>query len=134
MQVMMFVADAANATANGKLNVLGIFGQIGATTFPCRHTSMVLVIKITLDIGEPINKRPFAIQLLDEDGKLHLVDIAGEIEFKRTKEGLPPEVNMMINLDNLEFPEPGTYAFKLLMNDVIQQTVPIQVIQLQVQR
>jgi len=53
MKLTLFLAaDYANITREGKLNVMGIFNDIYARTFPARHSSMHLVAKLGAELGE----------------------------------------------------------------------------------
>src|SRR6185436_5289009 len=42
---LALLADGANATAEGKLNILGIFNALHAASFPCAHPHMCLVLR-----------------------------------------------------------------------------------------
>jgi hypothetical protein len=130
MQVTMFLADAANVSIDGKLNVLGIFTQILSQAFPARHPAMVFVAKIALDIGEKADERTLEILLLDEDSHETGVKIGGTIKFERNDEGLAPEVNMIIPLHLVEFKEAGLYEFVLLINGDRKASTPLRVSQL----
>ena len=48
--------------------------------------------------------RPIAIRLITEDGNQPLADVQGTMEFKSNEEGHTPEVNIIITLNNIEFP------------------------------
>ena len=130
MNVLLMLADYANVTVDGRVNVLGIFNQIRAIQFPAAHAAMVLVAKVTLDFGERAVTRPVQIRLLDESGK-PLIDIDGELEFKTNDSGMPPEMNIILPMVNVVFPSPGIYNFVLLVNEVKEASVPVQVIQVE---
>ena len=42
---LALLADAANVSQDGKLNILGIFNGLGAAAFPATHPSMHLVLR-----------------------------------------------------------------------------------------
>lgn len=134
MQVTMFLADAANVTANGKLNVLGIFTQVNPPVFPYRHPAMVLVSKIALDVGERMDERTIEIFLMDEDAQRTGIEIKGTIEFQRNSDGSMPEVNLVIQLHNVLLEKPGQYEFVLLVNDDRKHSVSLNVSQQLTQR
>jgi hypothetical protein len=130
MNVVMLVADYANVTADGRINVLGIFNQIKATQFPARHHTMWLIAKVSLDIGERAITRPCSIRLIDEDHNT-ILDIEGELPFRQTEPGLPPEVNVILPLANVVFPSPGIYNFRLYVNEESKASIPLQVVQIE---
>lgn len=129
MRVLTFVADYANVTANGKLNVLGIFSNINSQSFPYNLPSMFFVAKVSLDIGERPVTRSLAIRLVDQNGK-HIFDVGGELTFAHDTEGSVPEVNIVMGLNNILFPAPGRYEFLLQINDENKGSVSIQVNQI----
>ena len=130
MNVVMLVADYANLTGDGRVNVLGIFNQIRASNFPARHHSMWLIAKVSLDIGERAVTRPFEIRLLDEDSN-SAFDLEGDLPFHQSESGMPPEINIVLPLNNLVFPQPGIYNFRLYINEELKGSVPIQVVQVE---
>jgi hypothetical protein len=128
MNVLMLVADYAKITGDGRVNVLGIFNQIKAVQFPARHHSLWLIAKISLEIGERAIARPFEIRLLDQDGS-SAFDLEGELPFQQVSDGFSPEVNIILPINNLVFPGPGIYDFRLYINGESKASVPIQVVQ-----
>ena len=49
---MAFLADEANISQEGKLNVLGIFDRIAAAEFPVVHPRMVFAFRVQADFGD----------------------------------------------------------------------------------
>jgi len=66
---LLLVADYANVTDNGKLNVMGIFQRLHAREFPARHPVMQLVIKLVAGPGEYGESRRLTVRLLDADAR-----------------------------------------------------------------
>ena len=60
---LLLAANYANITREGKLNAMGIFDDIFAKSFPARHPSMHLVVKLGAELGEYGQKRDFTIML-----------------------------------------------------------------------
>ena len=117
MKLTLFLAaDYANITREGKLNVMGIFNDIYAQTFPARHSSMHLVMKLGAELGEYGKTRDFAVQLLDPDGRNPVFDLSGQFQFPPGGQGRKPEVNLILELKDLVFPKDGPYQFVLLVN------------------
>jgi hypothetical protein len=116
MKVILFLAaDYANISREGKLNVMGIFNDIFASTFPARHSSMHLVAKLEAELGEYGNARDFSVKLLDADGN-QIFDLSGQFQVPPGGHGKKPEVNLILELKDLIFPKEGWYTFVLLVD------------------
>jgi hypothetical protein len=116
MELKLFLAaDYANITREGKLNVMGIFDNIYAPSFPVRHSSMHLVIKLIAELGEPGQPRDFSVKLLDEDAN-QVFDLSGKLQIPVGERGRVPEVNLVLALNDVIFPKPGPYAMVLFID------------------
>ncbi len=116
MKLTLFLAaDYANITREGKLNVMGIFNDIYAQTFPARHSSMHLVAKLGAELGEYGQARDFTVKLLDADGN-PIFDLSGQFQVPPGGQGRKPEVNLILELKDLIFPKEGMYQFVLLVD------------------
>ena len=120
MQVRFAViADYCNRTAEGKLNIMGIFGTIMSHEFPASHPNLHLVVGCfasPLDYGKQYDS---VIQFRDADGaKLN------EMKFP-VKVQPVEEANFNFNLRNLPIPGPGDYVFDIAIGDCRTQ-VPVQ--------
>ncbi len=114
-KTLFLAADYANITREGKLNVMGIFNDIYAQTFPARHSSMHLVVKLGAELGEYGQVRDFTVKLLDADGN-PIFDLSGQIQVPLGGQGRKPEVNLILELKDLVFPKEGMYQFVLLVD------------------
>ena len=115
MKPLLFLAaDYANITGEGKLNVMGIFNDIYSFNFPARHSSMHLVAKLGAELGEYDQTRNFVVKLLDADAG-HIMDVSGKFQIPKGERGRKPEVNIILELKDVVFPNPGIYQFVLLI-------------------
>ena len=105
--------DAANVSREGKLNLLGIFNSIHAAEFPCTHPHLALVLRVEARLGEE-GVYPLAIQLVDEDGQ-QLFDINGQLSLQGAEPGRPMTAQTIMDINNLQLPRPGTYAFEIFL-------------------
>ena len=112
---LFLVADYANITGDGKLNVMGIFNSINAVNFPARHSSMYLIAKLSPELSEFGQKRSFTILLMDADAN-HIVEVSGELDVPQGKDGRKPEVNILFELKDIVFTRAGRYIFVLLID------------------
>src|SRR5688572_1005154 len=69
MEITLAVlADAANRSTEGKLNILGAFGNLYATGYPTGHPLMQLVLRMQASPGEVGQTKELKIVLIDADG------------------------------------------------------------------
>lgn len=129
--LLFLVADYANITREGKLNVMGIFNDIYAHNFPARHSSMHLVAKLGAELGEYGQTRDFTVKLLDEDGN-QIMDVSGQFQVPKGERGRKPEVNIILELKDVVFPKPGAYQFVILVDKDHKGELSLYVNQLEI--
>lgn len=113
MKPLLFLAaDYANITGEGKLNVMGIFNDINAFSFPTKHSSMYLIAKLAPELSEYGQTRAFTVILMDADAN-HIVELSGEFKVPQPQNGRKPEVNIILDLKDVVFTKPGRYVFVL---------------------
>lgn len=130
MEVRLAVlADAANVSRDGKLNILGEFNQILVSDFPAVHPSMTLVIKVEGDISEVEEEHNLQIRIVNEDGK-RVAEIE-EIRFRFSEPAdaaLPASKGMIATLHTAVFEQPGVYSFDIFIDGRYEDAIPFQVI------
>ena len=62
------LADSANVSQEGKLNIFGIFDQLNIASFPVRHPHMTLVFQLTASPAEGGRSHQVVVHCMDEDG------------------------------------------------------------------
>ena len=89
MEVPLAVlADAANVSREGKLNIFGIFNRLWAIKFPAKHPQAQLVMVFEADAGEAGQKKTVGVLLRDSDGN-KIFGIEGEFVLPKAKPGQP---------------------------------------------
>lgn len=124
--VLLLAADHANVAQTGKLNVMGIFNDINAPTFPVRHPAMHLVVKLAAELGEFSQQRRVTVKLLDEDG-VEMVNLGQDINLPIRAGARRPEFNFIMELRDLVFPRPGVYEFAVYVDKDFKRSLPIYV-------
>lgn len=124
------LADAANISKEGKLNLTGIFNNINAVNFPASHPWMVLVFLLEGDRSDAISEHKLKIDMIDEDGNLVIPSIEGAIKFTVGPQGdiYAPQI---LQLANIQFKKSGRHEFKIIINGEVRASVPINVIKLE---
>ena len=129
--LLLLAADYANVTGEGKLNVMGIFGEIRAPSFPTRHPSMHLVVKLVAELGEDGQTRHLTVKLLDTDGAT-IMALSGQVQVPRGEQGIRPEVNAIFELRDVVFPKAGPYQFVVLVDKEYKGDLPLLARQVEV--
>lgn len=111
------LADAANISREGKLNLTGIFDSIAARSFPTTHAAMSFAFRLKAEYGDKNSKRRLQVNLIDQDAKV-LWGAAAEIQIGDIAPGQFTQVNQVVNLAGVTFPAPGRYRFRIRMKGV----------------
>jgi hypothetical protein len=126
MQVRLGVlADYANVTAEGKLNILGIFDRINLVQIPATHPQMHLVLRIEAHPSELNRTYDVEIRLQDPE-RLTIFEVKGEI-VPRGDPGQIVSTNQILTLNNLQLEKIGEYTFVVLINDEVKTEIPLAV-------
>jgi hypothetical protein len=119
------VADAANVSQEGKLNILGIFDTIWGTSFPLRHGTMVFVVRVEGEFTEQGEHR-LELRLMDADGA-QIFKAEGPLHLVGGKPGRPVKPHIILGLSGVVFPAPGDYSFEVLIDGEHKRSVPLYV-------
>ena len=104
-----------------KKSCIGIFHQINAPSFPCRHGQLSIYANLTNALGE------YAFKL----SLIHLKD-GTEIGTGATPPLTIPDrlqtAELAFRLQNIVFPQPGKYEFRLEANEQLLATKEVAVL------
>lgn len=121
------MADYANVSQDGKLNIMGIFQEINPPVLPFALSQMYLVLGFTAGPAEFGSVRKLRIPLLHSDGQ-EILAMEAEMPVPSARPpGSRAYINETIGLAGVTFPRPGDYAFSILIGDDEKATVPIHV-------
>jgi hypothetical protein len=124
------IADCANVSQEGKLNIMGIFDTIHAETFPTLHPEMKLVIQFEADITEAEQTHRIEIQLMDADGRKPFV-VNGQVAVGTIMPGTVFKTHSILNIRGATFERPGDFVFNILVNEEVKRQVPLKVMRLE---
>lgn len=119
------LADAANVSRQGTLNILGSFDRIHGSKFPMTYSRMVLVMRFVASASEYGSEKTVDIITLDADGK-QLGKLSGKVKLPEGRPGRQLKINHILPL-SVRFPEPGEYSIEILVNGEPKYTVPVEV-------
>ena len=121
------LADAANISREGKLNILGAFDRIYGTKFPLHWPRMVLVTRFEASAAEFGSEKSLEIITMDADGK-KLGKASGKMKIGEGRTGRQIKINHVLPM-GMTFPAPGEYSIEILVNGESKATVPLEVVQ-----
>lgn len=113
MQLILALAcDDARVRPDGKLDVMGVFNELSAPGFPAAQERMTVVFVIQWDRHES-GRMPLRADLVDEAGRAVLT-IQGHTDVDaRPADRAPAQTRLVLPLQEVVFPAPGTYRFEL---------------------
>ena len=121
------LADYANVSQDGKLNIMGIFQEINPPVLPFALPQMYLVLSFSAGPAEVGSVRNIRIPLLHTDGE-EIFSLQAQMQVPKAKRsGSRAYINEAIGLAGLKFAQAGDYAFHVLIGDDEKASVPLHV-------
>ena len=120
------VADYANVSREGKLNVMGIFDRVFARQLPGRFPPMQLVIRLEADYAELDVDHGIRVQLSDPADET-VFDIDGSFTPRGGRPGEKTSVNHVIQLGNVPLQRTGPHRVLVWVDGDLKREVPIYV-------
>lgn len=127
---LALLADYANVTREGKLNIMGVFDIIRAKTYPAMHPSMQMIMVFEATNVEIETERSFRVMMEDVDGN-KLYEVGGPLNFNKGKPGEVNRANHIVKFDMLKIPKEGDYNFSIYINNDFQRSVTLKALKLQ---
>jgi len=115
--IHLMLADAANRSTSGKLNVLGIFNTINAKTFPAYHPQMYIITELSASPAEYDTEREMNIKIYDSDAQNTVFDWKAKFKVSRPSSGGYATVQNILEVKGIIFPKPDTYQISLLIDN-----------------
>ena len=126
--LFFLIAEYANVSTGGKLNVMGIFNTLFAARFPARHPSLHIVAKLSSGAAEANVSKRLKIKLLNDDGTEIWATPELPLKVPASVNGRRVENNVIVALTDLVFPTDGDYQFSLLVDDDEKDVAPLYVV------
>ncbi len=114
------LCDYALTSEDGKLSVIGIFGNINFPTLPNAYPRFFVVMVVMLDAGT----HPVRLGIVDPSGQQMLPD-PPSVEVKVELAGA--DTNLVIDFNNLPFQRAGIHQVQLYLHDRLTHSIPLSV-------
>jgi Family of unknown function (DUF6941) len=124
--VVGHLADAANISVEGKLNLLGIFQRVSSAEFPC-HLSCALVILFEADAFDRGTHCPVRIEFIDEDGQEMFRMEGMQVSVPDQPAAILQTCNLIVNLRPLTLSKAGPHCFKVIARDRLVGEIRLQI-------
>jgi hypothetical protein len=119
------LADYANVTTDGKLNVMGVIGGMTATRVPVTHPSLYLIARFEARVTEGTH-HTVQIALADTDGHAVVPKLAPmPLHFEITGAGRPLRAQLVMEFADLKLPVFGEYDFHIFVDGEYLESVPL---------
>jgi hypothetical protein len=125
------LADSANLSQEGKLNILREFNVLYAEGVPVTHPVLWFVAKMELGAAD-FGHHTTLLRVVDEEGDTTMPPMTGEVD-------LPQPANysgdfvywpVLLLMYNATFPDYGKYIFELWIDTQIVAEVPVYITRL----
>src|SRR3990172_9042749 len=119
---LALLADYANVSGEGKLNVMGVFNRIWAKEFPAVHPEMQLVFRLEAGPAERGQEKTIEVKLLDADGAV-VQHLTGHLAVPRESRELTIQIDQIVRFIGITFEKAGDYRFDILVNGETKSSV-----------
>lgn len=126
MNIEAFLLCDAATDQRGKLNVLGAFDNIFAKELPIRHPSCSIAARIRFSKIEAAD-HAVRIFIIDADGNSIGPKLEGNIAVRIGEGASTAVVNLILNIQNLEFTKYGQYQIDLAVDGNVQASLPLHI-------
>ncbi len=128
MEVTLAVlADYANATVDGKLNIMGVFDVVRTPTLPTRIRQMGLVFTVKGHNAERDQLHDIQIIIQDPDGRT-IARLQGAFIFSEDLPGEPLSSHQVVDLRDLPLFTPDIHLFSIFVNNSLLRQVKLSVV------
>lgn len=121
------LADYANVSQDGKLNIMGIFDRVGVPSVPVRHPEMRLVLQMEAEPVELGREHLIEIRCMDQDGD-DLFRIEANVTISKETKSLKSD--HILDIRGLEFKKVGGHTFSVFINNDLKKQLGFDVVKI----
>ncbi|MEN8128340.1 MAG: hypothetical protein ABFR90_11140 [Planctomycetota bacterium] len=126
MNIESFLLCDAATDQRGKLNLLGAFDNIFAKELPVRHRACSIAARMRFSKVEA-GDHSVRIFIIDADGNSIGPKLEGNIAVRIGDNASTAVVNLILNMQNLEFKQYGQYQIDLAVDGNVQASLPLYI-------
>lgn len=126
MEIQVAVICDSASDYQGKLCVLGTFDTIMAGSAPVTHPHCAVALRVVFKKDEE-GPHQLRLNIIDADGHEIVPAIQGELHVRVPDGVYFISANMVINIQQLQFKEPGMYAIDVVLDGRQIASLPLQV-------
>jgi len=104
--------DASRERDDGKLDLLGVFDELGAPGFPAIQERLTVVFVLEWN-GDETGRQPLRADLVDDQAH-RVLTIQGHADVAGPRAGARRVTRLVMPLENVVFPHAGPYHFDLI--------------------
>ena len=123
---LALLAEYANVTRDGKLNLMGVSNTINARTLPWLQPQMQVILQFEVGSADWETEKDISIELIDASGK-QLSNMPGKVKVTRPKEAKSFNMNWIMSINNMKFDNQGDYEFVIRLDGHIEKELPLRV-------
>ena len=123
---VVVLCDAATHDSSNKLNILGAFDTIYAQQLPAVHPQCAVALRVTFATEDEGTHR-LALNFINADGRSIMPPIQMPIAVTLPVDADFITTNLVLNIQQLQFPEAGLYSVDIRFDDTTQARIPLQV-------
>ncbi len=118
------LADAANVTVEGKINIIGVFRNFLAPTLPVTIPLFYIAVTLTLTEVELGGSHQLEIHFRNANQEITTQVGTSVFMVQPQKDYNYPMINLLTRVANLQVAEYGLYFFELIIDGAIIKTIP----------
>jgi hypothetical protein len=107
----MICDQVITEAGTNKKSLIGVFNNVSARHFPCRHPKMCIFVSLTGGHG----KARTEVRCVNEDTHETVLGAHGEIAFQNPNH----VVEAVFEFNNVVLPSPGLYCIEVLSDDAL---------------
>lgn len=126
MNIEAFLLCDAATDQQGKLNVLGAFDNIFVKETPVHYRGCSIAARLRFSKIEA-GQHAVRIFIIDVDGNAVGPKLEGNISVRMGEQSATAAVNLILNLQNIEFSRFGQYQIDLAIDGTVRASLPLHI-------
>jgi hypothetical protein len=126
MEVQIATLCDSAADYNGKLCIMGTFDTLYSRSLPIKQPACALALRMCFKAGDE-GKHKLGITIINADGKPAMPPFEPGIEIRLPEDGWFLTRNLVLNMQNLTFEQPGQYSIEISFDGQTVASLPLRV-------